>query len=179
MVFAFVLGGLARAAGGLARPAPPLRVMALRTGRRTRLSGDARVYSQAVVSAPVWGQMARSGPLVDGRCKTKVARRRKGGKRRFNVHCDCSEHGAYGFCQSDFFGLRCSGVSSDGLRRSASRDVARRTAVLRGRTTADRTDAVAGRGCEKTHVVVREGIPGRVINRSRRGRTRNIGNRAR
>ena len=64
---------------------------------------------------------------------------------------------------------------SDGLRRSASRDVARRTAVLRGRTTADRTDAVAGRGCEKTHVVVREGIPGRVINRSRRGRTRNIG----
>ena len=31
-----------------------------------------------------------------------------------------------------------------------------------------------GRGCKITHAWVREGIPGRVINRSRRGRTRNI-----
>ena len=50
---------------------------------------------------------------------------------------------------------------------------ARRTAVLRGRTTADRTDAAAGRGCKTPHAQVREGIPGRVINRSRRGSTRN------
>ena len=54
-------------------------------------------------------------------------------------------------------------------------DVARRTAVLRGRTTADETDAVAERLPKTTHALVREGISGRVINRSRRRRTRNIG----
>ena len=53
------------------------------------------------------------------------------------------------------------------------RHVARRTAVLRGRTTADWTDVAAGRGCKNTHALVHEGIPGRVINRSRRGSTRN------
>ena len=163
MVFAFVLGGLARAAGGLALPAPPLRVMALRTGRRTRLSVDARVYSQAVVSAPVWGQMARFGPLVDGRCKTNVARRRKGGKKKFNASCDSVLLASGSDLGSDSFGLRGPGFDYEGLGWSRSRRVARGTAVLRGRTTADRTDAAAERGCEKPHPLLCKRSPRRVM----------------
>ena len=71
-------------------------------------------------------------------------------------------------------GLRCSRLRSKGQVRSAvAARRARETAVLRGRTTADQTDVAAGRGCKKTHAVVHEGIPGRVINRSRRGSARN------
>ena len=95
--------------------------------------------------------MARSGPLVDGLCKTQVAHRRKGGKRRFNVHCDCSERGAYGDFYSDSFYLCALVELLAGWGGRFSRHVARRTAVLRGRTTADRTDVVAERGCKKTH----------------------------
>ena len=64
-------------------------------------------------------------------------------------------------------------ISKSLVRSAIATRRARETAVLRGRTTADRTDAAAGRGCKKPHALVHEGIPGRVINRSRRGSTRN------
>ena len=117
--------------------------------------------------------MARSGPLVDGRCKTKAARRRNGEKK---VQCQV-RLGVFWPQKIDWasnsFDLHVPGLVLRVWGGRLSRHVARRTAVLRGRTTADRTDAAAGRGCKKTHALVGEGIPGRVINRSRRGSTRN------
>ena len=53
-------------------------------------------------------------------------------------------------------GLRCSRLRSKGQVRSAvAARRARETAVLRGRTTADLTDAAAGRGCKNIHALVR------------------------
>ena len=75
--------------------------------------------------------------------------------------------------ESDSFGLRGPGFDYEGLGRLAVADVARGTAVLRGRTTADRTDAAAGSVCKKITRTGPRGSPGRTAAVSRRGSTRN------